>query len=88
MQTQIRLLLEEQSNQVFTICIIWMYQSVHSMVEPLSLNYRVLTLKFVGVQIFMYFNFLRWATSKKMKQKCDIGGQISNQIDHNKFSIF
>ena len=28
------------------------------------------------------------ATSKKMKQKCDIGGQISNQIDHNKFSIF
>ena len=25
---------------------------------------------------------------KKMKQKCDIGGQISNQIDHNKFSIF
>ena len=29
-----------------------------------------------------------WATSKRMKQKCDIGGQISNQIDHNKFSIF
>ena len=29
-----------------------------------------------------------WATSKKMKQKCDIGGQISNQIDHYKFSIF
>ena len=29
-----------------------------------------------------------WATSKKLKQKCDIGGQISNQIDHNKFSIF
>ena len=28
------------------------------------------------------------ATSKKMKQKCDIGGLISNQIDHNKFSIF
>ena len=25
---------------------------------------------------------------KKMKQKCDIGGQISNQIDHNKFLYF
>ena len=25
---------------------------------------------------------------KKNEAKCDIGGQISNQIDHNKFSIF
>ena len=38
--------------------------------------------------IMLGLNIHIWATSKKMKQKCDIEGQISNQIDHNKFSIF
>ena len=55
-QTQIRLLLQEQSDQVFTvchsICIVWTHCS---MVEPHSSNFRVITSKFLGVRIFRKF---------------------------------
>ena len=44
----------------------------------------------ITVNITKAFTFLlnMGNFKKKMKQKCDIEGQISNQIDHNKFSIF
>ena len=50
-QTQIRLLLEEQS--VYTVChsvcIVWTH---YSMVEPHSSNFRVITTNLFGVRIF------------------------------------
>ena len=52
-QTQIRLLLEEQSDQGLHglpfLCIVWTHYSV---VEPHSSNFRVITTKFLGVRIF------------------------------------
>ena len=51
----------------------------------------------INMPLFTHFITLKHPTvgfatmgnfKKKMKQKCDIGGQISNQIVHNKFSIF
>ena len=49
-QTQIRLLLEEQSDQGLHClpsgCIVWTH---YSMVEPHSSNFRVITTNFLGV---------------------------------------
>ena len=55
-QTQIGLLLEEQSDQGLHclpfLCIVWTH---YSMVEPYSLNFRVITKNFLGVRIFRKF---------------------------------
>ena len=61
MQTQIRLLLEERSDQVYTVChsvcIVWTH---YSMGESHSSNFRVITTNVLGVRIFrkytVYFN--------------------------------
>ena len=50
-QTQIRLLLEEQSDQGLHCLLFHLHHlEVKSKVEPLSLNLRVLTVKLVGVR--------------------------------------
>ena len=58
-QTQIRLLLEEQSDQGYTVChsvcIVW---TDYFMVEPHSSNFRVITTNFLGVRIFRKFTVL------------------------------
>ena len=60
-QTQIRLLLKEQSDQglhdqVYTVChsvcIVWTH---YSMVEPHYSNFRVITTNVLGVRIFRKF---------------------------------
>ena len=55
-QTQIRLLLQEQSDQglhcLQFVCIFWTHCS---MVELHSSNFRVITTIFLGVQIFRKF---------------------------------
>ena len=50
-QTQIRLLLEKQSDQGFH-CLPFHLHRLDSMVEPHSSNFRVITTNFLGVQIF------------------------------------
>ena len=62
-QTQIRLLLEEQRSsliRVYTVChsacIVWTH---YSMVEPHSSNFRVITTNFLGVRIFRKFTVNR-----------------------------
>ena len=60
-QTQIRLLLEEQSDQGLQFChsvsIIWTH---YSMVEPHSLNFRMITTIFLGVRKFWKFTVLHF----------------------------
>ena len=57
-QTQIRLLLEEQSDQglhctvCHSVCIVWTHYSI---VEPHSSNIRVITTNVLGVRIFRKF---------------------------------
>ena len=74
-QTQIRLLLEEQSDQSLhclpSVCIVWTH---YSMVEPHSSNFRVSTTNFLGVRIFRKFTVLHalWPT---VSQDKSIAGQ-------------
>ena len=62
-QTQIRLLLEEQSDQGLHclpfVCIVWTH---YSMVEPHSSNFRVITTNLLGVQIFRKFTVVYFDT--------------------------
>ena len=74
-QTQIRLLLEEQSDlrssliRVFTVCDsacnVWTH---YSMVEPHSSNFKVITTNFLGVQIFRKFTVV-WVYHTGICQK-------------------
>ena len=67
-QTQIRLLLEEEQIRVYTVChsvcSVWTH---YSMVEPHSSNFRLISTNFLGVRIFRKFTilvvirFLYWA---------------------------
>ena len=50
-QTQIRLLLEEQSDQGLH-CLPFRLHRFDSMVEPHSSHFRVITTNFLGVRIF------------------------------------
>ena len=54
-QTQIRLLLEEQSDQGLHCLRFRLYHLDYSMVEPHSSNFRVIIKKFLGVRIFRKF---------------------------------
>ena len=55
-QTQIRLLLEEQSDQGLHCLPFCLHRlDFYSMVEPHSSNFRVITTKVLGVRIFRKF---------------------------------
>ena len=53
-QTQITLLLEEQSDQGLH-CLPFRLHRLDSMVEPHSSNFRVITTNFLGVRLFRKF---------------------------------
>ena len=64
-QTQISLLLEEQSDQglhCHSVCIVWTH---YSMVEPHSSNFRVITTNVLGVRIFRKFTVFSISNSQK-----------------------
>ena len=56
-QTQIRLLLEEQSDQGLHCLLLDMHllKAVNSMADPFSFNFRLFTAILLGVRIFRYF---------------------------------
>ena len=76
-QTQIRLLLEEEPSvcliRVYTVCnsvcILWVH---YSLVKPSCSNFRVTTANFSGVQIFRTFIVSRTSTSIFSKNNASV----------------
>ena len=73
-QTQIRLLLEEQSDQGLHCLLFHLHLEVKDQGRTISLNFRVLTVKLVGVRKFRNFTVLPFTciifrASERIKRK-------------------